>query len=274
MRVIITPDELTVAKTAYSIVRDRLNLNRINVLGLPTGSSPLKLYKEIADGFRRGELDFSGVHTFNLDEYLGLPDDHDQSYRRFMDDNLFQFINIDPANVHFLYGLPDNVEDECEAYEAEMKYLGGIKLQILGIGRDGHIGFNEPGSSLESRTRLVTIAQETIEDNARFFKHSEDVPRWALSMGVGTIMDADEILLIASGEKKAEAIANAIEGAVSAYCPASALQLHPNTTFIIDEAAAAKLKRANYYKNAEKIAPFIETYLVKAKRKFQTNETN
>ena len=271
MKVIIVPDELAVAKAAYTIVKDRLNNDRINVIGLPTGSSPLKLYHEIAEGFKRGELDFSGVHTFNLDEYLGLPDDHEQSYRRFMEDNLFQYINLDPANTHFLYGLTHDVVAEGESYEAEMKYLGGIKLQILGIGRDGHIGFNEPGSSLESRTGLVTIAPETIQDNARFFASADEVPRWALSMGIGTIMDADENLLIANGDAKADAIAAMIEGPVSASCPASALQMHPNTTVIVDEAAAAKLKRADYYKNVAKLATKVDSYLANARARYNAN---
>lgn len=267
MKVIIVPDELSVAKAAYEVVKDRINNWKINVLGLPTGSSPLMLYKEIAEGFKRGELDFSGVHTFNLDEYLGLPDDHEQSYRRFMEDNLFQYVNLDPENVHFLYGLTDDVIAECEDYEAAMEYLGGIKLQILGIGRDGHIGFNEPGSSLESRTSLVTIAPETIEDNARFFNNADEVPRWALSMGIGTIMDADECLLIATGANKADAIAAMIEGPVSAYCPASALQSHNNCTVIIDEAAASKLKRADYYKSVIELEDKVEAYLADARKR-------
>ena len=248
MNVIIRADEEAVTAAAYEFVKDRMNRKRYRVLGLPTGGTPLRLYSALVAGHRRGEIDFADVHTFNLDEYLGLAPDHPRSYRYFMQVNLFDHINIQPANIHFLSGLPADVEEECEAYEEAIRDVGGIKLQLLGIGRGGHIGFNEPTSSLASRTRDKTLTLKTITDNRRFFDHDEDVPRWALTMGVGTILDAREILLIATGRAKADAIAAMVEGPVTAMCTASALQMHPRVTVIIDEAAAAKLDEDEYYR--------------------------
>lgn len=248
MNVVIRPDENEVTRYAYEFLRERMNRKRYRVLGLPTGSTPLRLYRAVVDGFKRGEVDFADVHTFNLDEYLGLPADHPQSYRCFMETNLFGQINIKPGNIHFLSGLPEDIDEECENYEQAIRELGGIKLQILGIGRDGHIGFNEPTSSLASRTRDKTLTRETIEDNRRFFEKDEEVPRWALTMGVGTILEAREILLLATGRAKADAVAAMIEGPVTAMCTASALQMHPRITVVVDEAAAAKLNHDDYYR--------------------------
>jgi glucosamine-6-phosphate deaminase len=248
MNVIIMANADAVTKYAYEFVRDRMKRKRYRVLGLPTGSTPLRLYRALVEGFKRSEVDFADVHTFNLDEYLGLPADHPQSYRCFMQTNLFAHVNIKPDNVHFLSGLPADIEEECEAYERAIKELGGLKLQILGIGRDGHIGFNEPTSSLASRTREKTLTRATIEDNRRFFENEAEVPRWALTMGVGTIMEAREILLLATGRSKADAVRAMIEGPVTAMCTASALQMHPRVTVVIDEAAAAKLDHDDYYR--------------------------
>lgn len=269
MKVIIKENENQVAEYAYeNVVKPAIVEKEYKVLGLPTGSSPLKLYAQIAAGFKRGEIDFSDISTFNLDEYIGLPADHPQSYRLFMETNLFQHINLKPSNIHFLNGMTDCVEWECDYYEEAMEALGGIKLQILGIGRDGHIGFNEPGTPLDCRTGYVTLAEETIEDNKRFFECAADVPRWALSMGVGTIMDAQEILMIATGANKADAIAGMIEGPITAMNTASILQKHPNVTVVIDEAAASKLTRKEYYKktadNYDEMYEFLMAARVKA----------
>ncbi|MCS7180005.1 MAG: glucosamine-6-phosphate deaminase, partial [bacterium] len=197
-------------------------------------------------------LDFSEVVTFNLDEYYGLSSDHPQSYRYFMDVNLFNGINIKKENTHVPNGkIPiEKIEEYCKDYENMIKKAGGIDIQVLGIGGDGHIGFNEPGSSIYSRTRLVALDEKTIKDNSRFFEKIEDVPRFALTMGVGTILEAREILFLANGLKKAEVVAEAIEGPITSQITASALQLHPKVTVILDEEAASKLKRKEYYKFA------------------------
>jgi len=197
---------------------------------------------------KAGELDFSKVVTFNLDEYVGLPSTHDQSYHYFMHENLFNHINISPANVHVPSGVVEDFERYCQWYEDEIAKVGGVDLQVLGIGGDGHIGFNEPGSSLASRTMIVTLTEETIEDNARFFEKKEDVPRFAITMGVGTIMEAKHCILLANGEKKADPVEALVEGPITSQVTASALQMHPNATVIVDEAAALKLKRKDYYK--------------------------
>jgi glucosamine-6-phosphate deaminase len=226
----------------------------------------------MVEGHRNGELDFSDVHTFNLDEYIGLAPDHPQSYRAFMQENLFDYVNLKPENIHFLSGLPDDIEEHCEDYERAIRELGGIKLQILGIGRDGHIGFNEPTSSLRSRTRDKTLTRETIEDNRAFFEKEEDVPRWALTMGVGTILDAREILLLATGRNKARAVAAMVEGPLTAMCTASALQLHPRTTVVLDEAAAAKLDHDDFYRWMFENDYRMQGYLDDSRKKHEQEE--
>jgi len=266
MRVVIKDNEKQVAEYAYEIVRMALVDRQYKVLGLPTGSTPLLLYSELIAGLNRTEIDFSDISTFNLDEYLGLSADHPRSYRYFMETRLFEKINIKPSNIHFLNGLTDNVEAECAEYEDQIAALGGIKLQILGIGRDGHIGFNEPGSSLESRTHYVTLTKETIADNARFFDREKDVPRWALTMGVGTVMDAEQILLLATGENKAAAVAAMIEGPITQMCSASALQSHPDVTVVIDWAAASKLQHLEYWKQAADDYDEMYDFLTAARR--------
>jgi glucosamine-6-phosphate deaminase len=188
------------------------------------------------------------VITFNLDEYVGLPSTHDQSYHYFMHENLFNHININPANVHVPSGVVKDFDRYCQWYEDEIEMAGGIDLQVLGIGSDGHIGFNEPGSSLASRTRIVTLTEETIIDNSRFFESMEDVPRFAITMGVGTVMEAGHCLLLANGEKKADPVAALVEGPITSQVTASALQMHPHATVIVDNAAASKLKRIDYYR--------------------------
>jgi glucosamine-6-phosphate deaminase len=224
------------------------------VLGLATGSTPLGLYKELIRRHREEGLDFSKVITFNLDEYYSLPPSHDQSYNYFMWENLFKHVNIKKKNVHIPDGLVKEVEKYCQKYERMIVEAGGIDLQVLGIGSDGHIGFNEPGSSLCSRTRLKTLTEQTIKDNARFFKKGEEVPGYAITMGVGTILESRICILIASGSKKAEVVARAIEGPVTSEVTASALQLHPHIIYFLDEETAANLKRRDYYRYVERMA--------------------
>lgn len=217
------------------------------------------MYQELIRMYKEEGLDFSKVITFNLDEYLGLTPDHPQSYHYFMWENFFKHINIKPENVHIPTGNLEYALEFCEWYEKRIKEVGGIDLQVMGIGRDGHIGFNEPGSSLGSRTRIKTLAPETVEDNSRFFKSKDEVPRYAVTMGVGTIMEARECLLLASGKGKAEAVKACIEGPVTSEITASALQLHPRAIIIVDEEVASLLKRKDYYKYVEETAEKLGT---------------
>ncbi len=268
MKVIICKSEAQIAKEAYKIVQDRVMNHNAKVLGLATGSSPLGLYKEMIAGYQRGEVDFSDIHTFNLDEYVGLPSNHPQSYRRFMEENLFNAINLKKSNVDFLDGMTNNIDAECCRYEEAIEDFGGIKLQIIGIGRDGHIGFNEPGSSLTSRTRVIPLAPVTIADNARFFDgDAEQVPHWAITMGIGTILDSREIILLANGANKADAIKGMLEGPITSMNAASSLQLHNQVTVIIDEAAASKLTNREYYdRTAANDEAAMYAYLAKARK--------
>jgi len=248
MEVVICPTYEEMSVQAAREVASLLNTKPNAVLGLATGSTPLGLYKELVRLHKEEGLDFSQITTFNLDEYVGLPDNHEQSYHYFMRENLFQHINVPLQNTHVPSGTTRNHVAFCEWYERRITECGGIDLQILGIGSDGHIAFNEPGSSLGSRTRIKTLAKQTIDDNARFFEKAEDVPIYAITMGVGTILEARKLVLVANGEGKAEAVAAAIEGPVTSMITASALQLHPDSMIFLDEAAAGKLKMADYYK--------------------------
>jgi glucosamine-6-phosphate deaminase len=247
MEIIIKPTVEEMSKTAARVVARTLNAKPNAVLGLATGSTPLGLYQELVRMHHEEGLDFSQVTTFNLDEYVGLKKKHPQSYHYFMDENLFKHINIPRENIHIPMGTTDNYASFCLWYEQRIVQLGGIDLQILGIGSDGHIAFNEPASSLGSRTRIKTLARQTIEDNARFFSKPEEVPIYAITMGVGTIMEARKIILLANGSKKAAAVAAAIEGPVTGMITASALQLHRDVMFIVDSAAASELKMREYY---------------------------
>ena len=247
MRIVIKGKYEEVSKAAAASVADLIRSKPDIVLGLATGSTPLGLYKELIRLHREEGLDFSRVVTFNLDEYVGLTQDNPNSYCRFMYDNLFKHINIPDQNVHVPSGTTNNYEAYCEWYEKRIVEFGGIDLQVLGIGSDGHIGFNEPSSSLGSRTRIKTLARQTISDNARFFDDPSEVPVYAITMGVGTILEAKRIILLASGEAKAEAIAGAIEGPVTSMNTASALQLHRDVTYYLDKPATSKLKLIGYY---------------------------
>ena len=247
MEVIISETYEELGKAAARRVARTLNAKPDAVLGLATGSTPLGLYQELIRMHREEGLDFSQVTTFNLDEYVGLRGDHPQSYHYFMQENLFKHINIARQNIYIPSGTTDNYEAFCKWYELRIVECGGIDLQVLGIGSDGHIAFNEPSSSLGSRTRIKTLARQTIEDNARFFSSPEEVPIYAITMGVGTILEAHEIILLAGGESKAKAVAGAIEGPVTSMNTASALQLHRDTTFFLDREAAGELKMIDYY---------------------------
>ena len=230
-----TPEE--VGKRAADLYTALLQEKPACLLGLATGSTPLPLYRELVRRCEAGELDFSRVRSANLDEYKGLSGDHPQSYRYFMNENLFKHINIDKERTIVPDGLTDDVEAMCEAYEEKIEEWGGIDLQLLGIGHDGHIGFNEPADHFPVGTHCVDLTEETIEANKRFFASKDDVPRQAYTMGVGTIMNARKVLLIASGKDKAEIIKKSFFGPVTPEVPASILQMHPDFTLVADEAA-------------------------------------
>ena len=259
MRVIIEPDYDLAAKwTANFIVK---SINEFGpsqsapfVLGLPTGSSPLGAYKELIQLNKQGKVSFENVITFNMDEYVNIPEDHPESYHSFMWDNLFGQVDIRRENVNILDGNAPDLGAECEAYEKKIKDVGGIKLFLGGIGPDGHIAFNEPGSSLTSRTRVKTLTYDTIVANSRFFDGDVNkVPKTALTVGVGTVMDAEKVLIIVNGHNKARALQHAIEGSVNHMWTISALQMHPRGIIVCDEEATIELKvgTANYFKGIE-----------------------
>lgn len=210
-----------------------------SVLGLATGSTPLKPYNHMIELFKQGAVDFSQVTTFNLDEYCKLDVNDKNSYHSFMYENLFNHINIPEENIHFLNGNADDLEAECKRYEKEIKKHGGIDIQLLGIGSNGHIAFNEPATSFQRWSHVVKLKESTIKDNSRFFKSIDEVPTHALTMGIGSIMQAKRILIIAIGEKKAKAIKQLIDGNVTPECPASVLQFHTDVTLMLDKGAAS-----------------------------------
>ena len=248
MEVLIFPNAQSLARKSADLVESQINAFPDSVIGLATGSTPLGLYQELIQRHNAHGLSFKKVKTFNLDEYVGIPGNHPQSYRTFMDDNLFNKIDIEKANTQVPNGMAENPLEVGPAYEKMIQEAGGIDLQVLGVGTDGHIGFNEPTSSLGSITRVKTLTQQTIEDNSRFFEPDEFQPKLAITMGIKTILDARRILLLAHGENKADAVRDMVEGPLSAFCPASALQLHQRTTILIDEPAASKLTLKGYYK--------------------------
>lgn len=246
MLVIVNKDYDEMSKSAAKKVAELVRSKLTAVLGLATGSSPKGLYKELIRMHKNEGLDFSKVTTFNLDEYIGLTPDHPESYIYFMKENLFNEINVDERFVHVPAGILDvnnipAIEEFCSWYEDEIKRAGGIDLQILGIGANGHIAFNEPGSSLGSRTRVKTLTDKTRLENSRFFENEEDVPKYAITMGVGTIMEAKELLLLANGKAKANAIRTTVEGPITAMVPATIVQMHPKATLIVDKDAASEL---------------------------------
>lgn len=259
MQVVILPDENHVAEYAADVIVRQIQIKPDSTLGLATGSTPQSTYARLIQRYFAGHVRFRAVQTFNLDEYLGLAPNHPQSYRYFMDEVLFRHIDIAPENTHVPNGLAIDPKKACAAYEQSIKAAGGIDLQLLGLGRNGHIGFNEPTSSLASRTRVKTLTPATVKDNARFFKANEFQPQLSVTMGIGTIMEASFVMLLATGEHKANAVARMIEGAVSAACPASALQFHPKTVVVVDEAAAKTLALKEFYQYTEQQEERLKT---------------
>ena len=259
MRVIIEPNYDVVSKWAANYVASKIinfgpSKQNPFILGLPTGSSPLGMYKELIKLNKDGYISFQNVVTFNMDEYVSLPKEHPESYYSFMWNNFFSNIDIKKENVNILNGNAPDCEGECAEYENKIKKAGGIKLFVGGVGRDGHIAFNEPGSSLTSRTRVKTLTYDTIVANSRFFGGDvNQVPKNVLTVGVGTIMDADEVLIIANGHNKARAIRHAIEGGINHIWTISALQMHPKGIIVCDDEATAELKvgTVKYYKDIE-----------------------
>ncbi|MHC4498474.1 MAG: glucosamine-6-phosphate deaminase [Planctomycetota bacterium] len=259
MRVIIEPNYESVSKWAANYVAKRINefspgASEPFVLGLPTGSSPLGMYKELINLNKGRVVAFGNVVTFNMDEYVNLPEDHPESYHSFMWDNFFSHIDIPKENVNILNGNAPDLEAECASYEAKMKKTGGVNLFVGGIGPDGHIAFNEPGSSLSSRTRVMALTYDTIVANSRFFDNDiNKVPKTALTVGVGTVMDADEVMIIVNGHNKARALRHAIEGSMNHMWTISALQMHPKGMIVCDEEATAELRvgTVKYFKDIE-----------------------
>lgn len=260
MRLIIKQDYQSISQWAADYVVARINAakptaERPFVLGLPTGSSPLGMYKALIEANKSGKVSFQHVVTFNMDEYIGLPEGHPESYHSFMWNNFFSHIDIKKEHVHILNGNAADPLKECADYEEAIKVAGGIDLFLGGIGPDGHIAFNEPGSSLSSRTRIKTLTTDTIIANSRFFEGDVNkVPKTAMTVGVGTVMDAREVLILVNGHSKARALQQAVEGAVNQMWTITALQLHPHGIIVADEAACAELKVGtyNYFKDIER----------------------
>ncbi len=242
MNIIITKNYQELSKKAANIFLNQLALKPDSVFGLATGSTPLGMYAEIIKRFKNHTYDFSRVKTFNLDEYYGLKKNNPQSYYYFMQENFFKQVNFKDKNINFLNGMASNPQKECADYEAKIK-RNPIDLQILGIGANGHIGFNEPGSKLNSKSRLIDLDKKTIEDNSKFFSSKGEVPTRALTIGIGTILSAKKILLLASGKNKAEAVRGMVEKQSSAKCPASFLQKHNDVIVIADQEATSMLKK-------------------------------
>lgn len=255
LRVIIRPTADDACITAARLIAAQVIRKPASVLGLATGGTPVVCYRELIRLHQAGKLDFASVTSFNLDEYVGLGPDHPQSFHYFMYENLFNHINIAPDRIHLPNGLADDLAAMCDDYEQRIAAAGGIDLQLLGIGTDGHIAFNEPGSSLSSRTRLKALHHQTLRDNARFFDSIDEVPKLSVTMGVGSILDSRQCLLLATGANKAEAIRGAIEGPITSQNTASALQWHRQAIAILDEAAASQLQHAADYQLAESLMP-------------------
>lgn len=242
MRIIVCDSHEEIARLGADMIEEVMKRKKDAVLGLATGSTPVDMYNELVRRYEAGVLDFSPVRSVNLDEYYPLAPDNDQSYRYFMNKNLFNRVNIDKANTYVPDGLCEDAAAFCASYEAKIAELGGIDIQVLGIGGNGHIAFNEPAEALEPLTHLTDLTPETIAANSRFFESEADVPRRALTMGMGSILRARKILLLATGAAKADAIATLCAGKLTTSCPASLLNLHDDVTVICDRAAAAGLQ--------------------------------
>ena len=244
MRVYLSEDYKSMSRRAANIISAQVITKPDCVLGLATGGTPVGTYQQLVEWYKKGDLSFAETKSVNLDEYLGLSPRHEQSYRYFMQSNLFDHIDIKPENTHVLNGLAKSPVAECAAYNQLIRNLGGIDLQLLGMGHNGHIAFNEPGDNFGLETHVVNLTESTIEANKRFFERREDVPRQALSMGIKSIMNARRILIVVSGEAKADIVYRAFHGPVTADVPASVLQLHPDVTLVGDRAALSKLVEA------------------------------
>lgn len=241
MQIYKATDYKDMSRKAANIISAQVIMKPNCVLGLATGSTPIGTYQQLIEWYKKGDLDFSDVTTVNLDEYKGLPRTNDQSYYYFMHQNLFDQVNINPENTHLPNGMEPNSEKECARYESLIHSLGGVDLQLLGLGHNGHIGFNEPGEAFEKETHCVDLQERTIEANKRFFASADDVPKQAYTMGIKTIMQAKKILVIVSGEDKADIVAKAFFGPVTPAVPASILQMHNDVTLVGDEAALSKI---------------------------------
>ena len=243
MRVLKTADYNEMSRKAANIIAAQVITKPVCVLGLATGSSPIGTYKELIRMYENGDLDFSQVKSVNLDEYKGLPRENDQSYYYFMHKHLFDRVNIKLENTNVPDGTQEDAAKECARYEALIESMGGVDIQLLGLGHNGHIGFNEPAADFAVTTHCVDLTESTIEANKRFFESADDVPRQAYTMGIGTIMKAKKILLVVNGEEKADIVAKAFFGPVTPEVPASILQLHRDVTIVADKAALSKLPR-------------------------------
>ena len=253
MQVIIFDDAQQIAESAAEWVAELINKKSNPVLGLATGSTPISLYQELVKKYKAGELSFSNTTSFNLDEYLGINEKNEQSYRHFMNKNLFDHVDINKYKTFLpTCNQGENPREQGLDYEDKIAQAGGIDLQILGIGANGHIGFNEPTSSLASRTRIKTLTQQTLDDNSRLFAADEFQPTLAMTMGIATILDARYVLLMATGKNKAKAVKAMVTGPLSAVCPASSLQLHENAIVLLDKEAASELEDQDYYVWADK----------------------
>lgn len=252
MEIIIHPDAQTGCLYASKLISNLIKQKPNAVLGLATGGTPIPVYQSLIQKHQEEGLDFSKVRSFNLDEYVGVAPSHSASYHYYMKNHLFDHINILPENAKVPNGLALDIEAHCNDYEAQIKQSGGLDLQLLGIGGEGHIGFNEPSSSLASRTRIKTLIQRTRDDNKKFFQPGENVPEHVLTMGIATIMEAKTIVMLAFGASKSEAVARSLEGPITARIPASILQMHPKTIVILDDAAASKLEMRDYYRHVYK----------------------
>lgn len=254
MEIIIVETADEAGERAAGIIAERARADPQIVLGLATGSSPEPLYRALAQRVAGG-LDLTRARGFALDEYVGIPAEHPASYHDVIRREVVVPLGMNPALVRVLDGLAADIDAECADFERDIRAAGGVAVQILGIGTDGHIGFNEPTSSLSSRTRIKTLARQTREDNARFFDSIDDVPRHCLTQGIGTILEARQLLLVADGARKAKAVAAAVEGPLTSFVPASALQLHPHATVIVDAGAASELALADYYREVSAAKP-------------------
>ncbi|WLR47574.1 glucosamine-6-phosphate deaminase [Halobacillus litoralis] len=243
MNVIVANDYKEMSQTASQMIEEQITEKPDSVLGLATGGTPLGTYHELIKGYHEGRADYSLLSTINLDEYVGLAPEHPQSYRHFMDQHLFRLINIDLENTHIPFGKTEDLEQECSRYEKVIDQIGPPDLQLLGIGENGHIGFNEPGTSFDSETHIVHLTDSTREANARFFESMEDVPTKAITMGIRSILKSRKIILLASGERKAEAILQLIQWELDEQFPASSLKSHDDITLIVDKDAYKKVQR-------------------------------